>query len=284
MEVYYVYRKKRINHYKNQNRISSPRLITPFMNKQEYFNISQKEEAAACIRVRFVSKFEDYSSLLLGHVHQGHKDNTVVPNVCTTLTAQFMVDDYDKAQDYHLYVHDILCPMLIVIDDAIVSYIEPDDTYHRIDITHLVTSGRHELKIMAYQKCNDATYPSANILLDDIYIVTRAYDRIEDFDIYCQYDSETGLLQPTLNIKDIEGAPQITYSVLDQFGDTLVTDEVNIDQSNRLNLNAITLDDSTIHHLTLMLETQDEVIMHELMMKFVMPTIEAQHPTKVFTM
>lgn len=32
--------KKRITHYKNQNCISSPRLITPFMNKHEYFNIS----------------------------------------------------------------------------------------------------------------------------------------------------------------------------------------------------------------------------------------------------
>lgn len=274
--------KKRINIYKNQNRISSPRLMTPFMNKQEYFNISRKEEAAACIPVRFISKFEDYSSMLL-HTssHQMLKENAKSQYVCTTLTAQFKIEDYDKLQDYHLYIHELACPMMLMLDNTIVSYVEPDYTYHRIDITPLISSGIHEIKMMVFQERHDATCQYASSLLEDIYIMSRAYDRIEDFDVFCQYDSEIATLQPTIEIKDIEGAPYITYSVLDQFGETLTVGEINIDQSNHLNLQAIPLEENDLHHLTLMLETQDEVIMHELMMKFVMPTTHAEHPTKV---
>ncbi|UXS75927.1 hypothetical protein [Staphylococcus chromogenes] len=70
--------------------------------------------------------------------------------------------------------------------------------------------------------------------------------------------------------------------MLDQFGDILQKGDIDIDTPNCLDMDTISIEETHIHHLTLMLETQDEVIMHDIQLHF-LQLLAHQAMTKVIS-
>ena len=279
--------KKTLKKYRNRNRLTSPRRITPYMNQNEYFDTFRAEEAASFISIEEdLWKIEQHQSFMMTteQPYETVETEKVPLSRWYTLQSYFEVDDYDSVNDYHLIINEINLPTLIYIDDQMVTYIEPEEIYHRINVSAFVQEGRHQLKMLCFSMSNEKIYETQQeAFCESLYIVARGYDRIEDFDIFCQFYPTLGIMQSTLHIKDIEGAPQINYQLLDQFGDVLQTGDINIDTPNRLNMDMIPIEETDIHHLTLMLETQDEVIMHDIQMHFIQSSQTHEEMRKVIS-
>ncbi|PTG21889.1 hypothetical protein [Staphylococcus chromogenes] len=276
--------KKTIEQYRDKNRLTSPRHITPYMSQNEYFNTFCEEEAASVITIENQWTIEQHQSFIVTKPSQGEGSNAPqdVLSRCYTLQSHFHVNDYNRVNDYHLIINEIKLPTFIFIDEQMVTYIEPEDTYHRINVTPFVQEGHNHLKMICFPAAHWYKQAQIHDFYESMHIVARGYDRIEDFDIFCQFYPTLGVMQPTLHIKDIEGAPQITYQLLDQFGDILQKGDIDIDTPNCLDMDTISIEETHIHHLTLMLETQDEVIMHDIQLHFLQP-LTHQAMTKVIS-
>lgn len=136
--------KKTIEQYRDKNRLTSPRHITPYMSQNEYFNTFCEEEAASVITIENQWTIEQHQSFIVT------KSSQDVLSRFYTLQSHFHVNDYNRVNDYHLIINEIKLPTFIFIDEQMVTYIEPEDTYHRINVTPFVQEGHNHLKMICF--------------------------------------------------------------------------------------------------------------------------------------
>lgn len=111
--------KKTIEQYRDKNRLTSPRHITPYMSQNEYFNTFCEEEAASVITIENQWTIEQHQSFIVTKPSQGEGSNAPqdVLSRCYTLQSHFHVNDYNRVNDYHLIINEIKLPTFIFIDE-----------------------------------------------------------------------------------------------------------------------------------------------------------------------
>ncbi|RIL84848.1 hypothetical protein BUY80_17065 [Staphylococcus equorum] len=137
--------KKTIEQYRDKNRLTSPRHITPYMNQNEYFNTFCEEEAASVITIENQWTIEQHQSFIVT------KSSQDVLSRFYTLQSHFHVNDYNRVNDYHLIINEIKIHTIIYFDEQMVTYIVSEDSYHRIHVQTFVHEGHNNIILFYIQ-------------------------------------------------------------------------------------------------------------------------------------
>ncbi|WP_181897764.1 sugar-binding domain-containing protein, partial [Staphylococcus felis] len=138
---------------------------------------------------------------------------------------QFTINDYDYSKDYHLNISDVSSGYTLKVNGRYVGQIPSSVEASEFDITSLIHGGENRIEMSNVDQLFLNTHLSENM-----YILERDNDRLVHFEVeaVCQQDTEQILV--TVKIKEVEGLPAITYTLIGLEGE--IEAQGNIDLEN----------------------------------------------------
>ncbi|ARJ50498.1 sugar-binding domain-containing protein [Staphylococcus lutrae] len=169
---------------------------------------------------------------------------------------QFVIEDYDFSKDYHLNIEGIQQHCQIFINQLWMGSTEAPNSNVEWDVTQALHEGTNEIEVVAIEDHGLTN----QMMFRDMYLLERANDRIVDYDVEVA-PNQRGDLKVCMQIKDIEGAPLITYTLQNEQKMTLAKGQLDIDSCHHILIPAH-LVNQRHRYFTLFLETDDETIAH----------------------
>lgn len=175
-------------------------------------------------------------------------------------TRTYMIDDFDYSKDYHLNVEGVQQPFMIYMNESYVGTVNESDKRIEFDVTHVVHEEMNVIELVATEMSDEEMALQPMTLFQEMYVLERANDRIVDYSVDVSRHA-CGDLSVRIRIKDIEGAPVITYLLENEQHTTFAKGTMDLDNSYHLLISAHLVGRQG-RHFTLFLETEDETIAH----------------------
>ncbi|MBI5974288.1 sugar-binding domain-containing protein [Staphylococcus canis] len=179
----------------------------------------------------------------------------------------YIIDDYDESKDYHLNVETLQTESLIKINHHYIGEINDISKVSEYDITAYLHEGKNTIQIIvkdeAIVNASDfATYLRTH-LNQCIYILERANDRIVNYTLQTKYNEPQHQVNVSIDIKEVEGLPIVSYTIVDPEGFLVKHGDIDLDQSCQIQIDEQSQLMTSCGTYTLFLETDDEIIVEQ---------------------
>ncbi|MBA8778568.1 hypothetical protein HR080_04240 [Staphylococcus schleiferi subsp. coagulans] len=177
----------------------------------------------------------------------------------------FEIKDFDNSKDYHLNIEGINQPFFINVNDISLGVVNTTQAVIEFDVTSMINAQNNKIELLTHFQSMDDTSDSTEIdfqmnLCQNLYILERANDRIENYEIDVKDNNQYGL-KLQLQILDIDGAPLPSFILVD--GEACIISEGDIDIDR---VTSIHIPYSQDEHppFILYIETEHETIAHRI--------------------
>ncbi len=177
----------------------------------------------------------------------------------------FDIKDFDDSKDYHLNIEGINQPFLIKVNDMSLEIVDTTQTIIEFDVTPMINGRNNKIEIITDFQSMEVANDSAEIdlqmdLCQSLYILERANDRIQNFEIDIQGINQHGLTLQ-LQILDIDGAPIPSFMLVDAEARIILEGDIDIDRVTSIH---IPFSQEGPPPFILYIETEHETIAHRI--------------------
>ncbi len=248
----------------------------PYMSQDEYFKTTSLHEvhAVTTLSGKWICQVEkdDEQPLLCFRVDssQGLVNDDIkrIDENGGRLTfkyeRQFTINDYDYSKDYHLNISDVSSGYTLKVNGRYVGQIPSSVEASEFDITSLIHGGENRIEMSNVDQPLWSTLASHiclnTHLSENMYILERDNDRLVHFEVeaVCQQDTEQILV--TVKIKEVEGLPAITYTLIGLEGEIEAQGNIDLDYPCIIPIDASFEVVDLLDGYTLFLETDYETV------------------------
>ncbi|MGX0563760.1 hypothetical protein ACUW9G_001964 [Staphylococcus schleiferi] len=177
----------------------------------------------------------------------------------------FDIKDFDDSKDYHLNIEGINQLFLIKVNDMSLGVVDTTQAVIEFDVTAMINGQNNKIELITGFQSMDVVSDSAELdfemdLCQNLYILERANDRIENYEIVIKDINQHGLMLQ-LQILDIDGAPLPSFVLVDAEARMILESDIDIDKVTSIH---ITLSQDGHPPFILYIETEHETIAHRI--------------------